>query len=116
MQYSCEISKYPKFKNNYFRCKHIIYIFFITQLSSQRITFVLIDLFIMCFFFLIQVLLLFPHKDFMASLSNKEHMRDDIALIQLKSDVLFSPTVSPICLWSGSANEHYIAEKIGMVI
>lgn len=39
----------------------------------------------------------------------------DIALIKLKSSAQLTDTISTVCLWSGSADEKFIAEKTGLV-
>lgn len=55
-----------------------------------------------------------PHEGYARTITSKIK-KDDIALIELKGVAKFSLNVSPVCLWSGSDDETYIAGKTGEV-
>lgn len=54
-----------------------------------------------------------PNEGYVPTAGSNQH---DIALIKLVSPVEFSHTISPVCLWSGSAEETFIAGKHAVVI
>jgi hypothetical protein len=46
----------------------------------------------------------------------KGSLDNDIAIIELQSEVTFSPTVAPICIWPGSGEQEVIEGLKGTVI
>jgi Trypsin len=45
-----------------------------------------------------------------------ESLDNDIAIIELQSEVTFSPTVAPICVWPGAGEQEAIEGLKGTVI
>jgi Trypsin len=60
----------------------------------------------------LQVEKISPYEQYAPNSGSNQH---DIALIQLRSHVQLSGTISTVCLWSGTADEKFIAGKNGTV-